>query len=91
MGFREKEAAETNRSRINGSFNWLLMLDTGCSWVGLDGLGDFGFGRGESLILYGVKGGCNKSVDNFVRRRRGRNFLTGIAVLGSARVENIML
>jgi hypothetical protein len=27
MGFREKEAAETNRSRINGSFNWLLISD----------------------------------------------------------------
>jgi hypothetical protein len=27
MDFREKEAAETNRSRINGSFNWLLISD----------------------------------------------------------------
>jgi len=57
-------------------------------WYAVDGLENFGFGRGESLILCGVKMEGGVSCDNFVRRRRGRNFLTGIVVLGGIWPEN---
>ena len=43
----------------------------------------------QARLLYPCKGGC-VSCDNFVRRRRGRNFLAGIAAFtGSYKIGKI--